>query len=379
MTAQVAVCTLLLSAAGLMIRSFQESLATDPGFRTERLIAVQYHPGNAGYTASRMAAFRQRLNARLQSATHVRAFAQAAAPPLSDRPTIALLVSGSGTSDRSVNSPFNKVSPNYFELLGIPVVDGRTFTAVEMAAGLPVAVVSQATARRLWPGESAIGKRFRVLEEGAPVREVVGVAGDTRSVWLSRVDEDYLYLPFDPNTTEPSALLVDVDRDTVEARLELISALRSVDAELPLSVQPLRELLNQWRLLPLAASALATSLAVVALALAGVGMFGVTSYVTGQRTREFGIRMALGATRGASLAMVFRQGTRVVGVGLAIGWIGAVALGRLLMGSFYGVRPYDPASLAFAVVFLGTAALAAMYGLASRAAKIDPIASLRQD
>ncbi|MEO8371581.1 MAG: FtsX-like permease family protein [Candidatus Solibacter sp.] len=379
MIAQVAVCTLLLSAAGLMLRSFQQSLSTDPGFATDRVIAIKYNLGTAGYSGARAASFRRRLYAQLQSSPHVLAHAAAAAPPLSDRPTLSLLALD-GAAGARTNSPFNCVSPEYFQLLGIPIVEGRTFNAAEIVSGAAVAMVSRATARRLWSGQSVLGKRFQVEDEPtSPMREVIGVTADTRSVWLSRVDENYIYLPVDPAAREQSALLVRLDRDTEASRSELSSAIHSIDADLPVSIQPMREALDQWRLLPLAGSALAMCLAMVGLTLAGVGMYGVMSYLVSQRKREFGIRMALGAGKPAILSMVFRQGFRVVLVGLGLGWIGAVALARVLMGSFYGLSPYDPPAYIFVVGFLGAAALASMYGPANRASNVDPVASLREE
>jgi len=141
----------------------------------------------------------------------------------------------------------------------------------------------------------------------------------------------------------------------------------------------MNDTLNQWRLLPLAGSAVAMCLALAALALAGVGMYGVMSYLVSQRKREFGIRMALGAGKAAVFSMVLRQGFRTVVVGLALGVAGAVALARVLMGSFYGLSPYDPAAFLFVVCFLGAAALLSMFGPASRAVRVDPAISLREE
>lgn len=380
MVAQVAVCTVLLCAAGLMIRSFQQSLATDPGFKTERVVAVHYDLASAGYTSARASAFQQRVGMSVRSSRSVRGMAFASSPPLSDRPMITMLVPGEAQADRRASSPFNRVSPEFFRLFGIAITAGRTFTEAEITAGAPVAIVSQATARRLWPGEPALGKRFRIQDDTPqPWREVVGVAEDTRSVWLSRVDENYVYLPFDPSKTESSALLVQLDGDTPAARTELTDMFRAIDPELPVSIESIGEVLNRWRLLPLAGSALAMCLGVMALCLAGVGLYGVMTYLVGQRRREFGIRVALGASKPIILRMVFRQGFRIVAMGLGLGLVGAATLAQVLMGSFYGLSPYDPPAFLFVICFVGTAALASMYGPAKRAAEIDPAAYLREE
>lgn len=243
-----------------------------------------------------------------------------------------------------------------------------------------MAIVSQATARRLWPGEPAVGKRFRIQDDTPqPWREVVGVAEDTRSVWLSRVDENYVYLPFEPSKPESNALLVQLDGDTPAARTELTDSFRAIDPELPVSIESMSEVLNRWRLLPLAGSALAMCLGVMALCLAGVGMYGVMTYLVSQRRREFGIRVALGASKPVILRMVFRQGFRIVAVGLGLGMLGAATLARFLMGSFYGLSPYDPPAFLFVLCFVGAAAMASMYGPAKRAAEVDPAAYLREE
>lgn len=380
MVAQVAVCTVLLCAAGLMIRSFQQSLATDPGFRTERVVAVHYDLASAGYTPARASVFQQQAGMRLRSSRSVRRMAMASSPPLSDRPVISILVPNEAQPDRRASSPFNRVSPEFFQLFGIAITAGRSFTDAEIAAGAPVAIVSEATARRLWPGEPATGKRFRIqADTPQPWQEVVGVAKDTRSVWLSRVDENYVYLPFDPSKTEPSAVLVQLDGDTPAARTELTDIFRAMDSELPVSMESMSEVLNRWRLLPLAGSALAMCLGVMALCLAGVGMYGVMTYLVGQRRREFGIRVALGASKTVILKMVFGQGFRIVAVGLGVGMLGSATLARLLMGSFYGLSPYDPPAFLFVMCFVGTAGLASMYGPAKRAAEVDPAAYLREE
>jgi ABC-type antimicrobial peptide transport system permease subunit len=172
---------------------------------------------------------------------------------------------------------------------------------------------------------------------------------------------------------------VELARDTPASRSEITGAIRAIDADLPVSLESMREVLNRWRLLPLAGSAIAMSLALVALGLAGVGIYGVMTYLVGQRKREFGIRMALGASKPSILALVFRQGLRVILTGLGIGLLGAIALARVLMNSFYGLSPYDPLAFLFVLAFVGTAAFASMYGPANRAAKVDPVASLREE
>lgn len=380
MVAQVAVCTVLLSSAGLMIRSFQRSLTTDPGFATERVMALRYDLASAGYPAARVAELQRQIQNRLRVLPDVRAAALAAAPPLSDRPTISLSVSPSDQQERRANSAFNRVTPDFFRLLAIPVVAGRPFTEDEVTAGAAVAMVSESTARRLWPGEPAVGKRFRIQSDSRlPWRDVVGVVADTRSVWLSRVDENYVYLPFEPAALEPSAILVELDRDTDATRTALTETFRRIDPELPVSMGSMHDVLNRWRLLPLAGSALSMVLGLAALSLSGLGLYGVMVYLVNQRRREFGIRVALGANRIAIVSLVFRQGFRAVLSGLGLGLAGSVGLARVLMGSFYGLSSYDPPAFLFVVGFVGMAALASMYGPASRAAKTNPVDYLREE
>jgi putative ABC transport system permease protein len=291
MATQLAVCTFLLFGAGMMIRSFQAATATEPGFRSQGTIVARMHLEGRGLQARAVERFRMRMG----TAGGVHGVSAVSGPPLSDRPALPVFVMNGGEARYGLVSPFNRVSPEYFENLGIGVVAGRTFHASEGLVDAGVAIVSQATAQRLWPGESPIGKRFRMgTDPAATAREVIGVVRDTRSVWLSRVDESYVYLPFASSEAgaEALTLLIHLDRDTPAAREEVLRAMRAQEPDAPVELESLDEIVNRWRLLPLAGSALATALGLFGLGLAGVGMHGVMSYVVSQRTREFGIRLA---------------------------------------------------------------------------------------
>ncbi|MES1261781.1 MAG: ABC transporter permease [Acidobacteriota bacterium] len=384
MSTQVAVCTILLVAAGLMVRSFRNALVTEPGFATEGIMTLQFNLKAAGYTDTAAQLFHRNLRGKLEALPHVRSVAQAASAPLSDRPSVPVYTRAAddGTETYRFTSTFNRVSPDYFRTLGIPLVSGRTFTPREASENAPVALISEAAARRLWPGEVPLGNKLR-LDTGAQSvsREIIGVVRDTRSVWLSRVDESYIYLPFHSAEGDDasSAMLVRLDRDHPSTRASLDHTFRTLDSTLPFQLAPLTDIVDRWRLLPLAASAVASCLGVIALFLAGIGLYGVTGYLVSQRRNEFGIRIALGATRSHILTMVFAQGFRVVSGGLLAGVAVSVMAARFLMSSFYGLSPYDPAALLFVTGFLAIVVLAAMYRPARLATRVDPAVSLRNE
>ena len=353
--AQVAVCTVLLLSAALLLRSVQKALATHPGFTYENVATLKLHAETRVLNT---------VSSRVRALPNVGSVALAQWAPLGD-PDEAVITLPDG---RTLRSRFNRVSPEYFATLQIPFIAGRNF-----AAPGGEALVSEAAARAWWPAESPLGKSIR-LDEGW--HQIVGVVRDTRSIWLSRQDPAFVYVP---SSETASTLLVRAEGDLPSVMRAAAAQVAAIDPAVAVEVHYMRDLVQQWRMIPMGASAVATLLGVIGLGLGAVGLFGATAYVVGQRTRELGIRRALGATGTDVLLLVFRHGVVVVAAGAVCGLAAAVAVGHVLGSTFYGVHAADPWAIAGVVSVLALTALAAMWIPAVRALRIDPAVALRHD
>ena len=376
---EVALTAACLMAAGLLLRSFTNLLNVDKGFESGRIVHVGLSlPSRRYQTLDQRVAFQRALLVRLQQLSGVESIA------VSNK----ALLSGEGVNTRlspeaaAVAMPerplanLRAVNADYFRTLGIPIRSGRVFD--ERDGLRPVAVMSAAAGDRLWPGQNAIGRRFRRGADDSPLIEVVGVAGDVRG---SRLDKEPMYTIYIPFWQYPSTA-VSVDVKTAAEPLALAPAIRdrirTLDGELPIpSIRPMDDVVVesigerrfQMRLVLLFGAA--------ALALAAIGIYGVMSYVVTQRTREIGLRLALGARRGAVLRMVLMDAGRLVGVGLLLGVVLAMAAGPSLRTLLFGVGPQDVATMAVTSITLAVIALCAAYLPSRRAANVDPLIALR--
>lgn len=274
------------------------------------------------------------------------------------------------------------VSTGYFETAGIDLLSGRRFDGRDGPEGPPVAVVDRETARRVWPGEDPVGRRITLMGQS---REVVGVVGAVRQFRLDRPPDATLYLPVTQAPTwlwRDSTILVRTDGPAEPAAPTLVPAVRSavgaVDSEVAVdSVRPMTRVLGATLVAVRFRTALLGLFAALALLLGAVGLYGVVAYAIAGRSREIGLRMALGAQRRRVLALVMRQGLGPALAGTAVGLAGALAVGQALAGLLYGVEAWDPATfLAASGVLLVTAAFAC-YLPARRALRIDPAQTLR--
>jgi putative ABC transport system permease protein len=284
---------------------------------------------------------------------------------------------------RSFSNDTNVVGRDYFKTLGIPLVAGRDFGPQDVKEAPRVAVVNESMARRFWPGENVVGRRFFIgsFAEGVPV-EIVGVARDGKYRTLGEEARPYLYLAAEQNYN--SYLTLHVRPRSAETAADALAAVRretaALDPNLPLlDVMPMTEAIGT-SLLPIRmAATVAGVLGLVGLVLAGVGIFGVVSFSVVQRTREIGVRMALGAQTRDVLRLVIWQGMRLALAGLCVGLLLAFALSRALGSLLYGVSPTDAPVFAGVSLLLAAAALAASYIPARRATKVDPMVALRYE
>jgi predicted permease len=384
---QFAVSLFLLISAGLLIQGVRRSLTVEPGYETKRVFFVSLHAGRHPSPALQRAVIN-----RLESVPGVASVAIASKPPGTGTYTVPAIVEGIRGSEWRLQGGAlgDLVSPAYFQTMNVPILWGRNFTRPEAETGASVAIVSEATARRLWPREDPIGKRLKLdLEFNKIWREfeVIGIAKDVRNANLTRVDPVYFYLPSDPAIFAGNALLIRVEGDPVEATRAVADSLRAMDEKFQPSLVSLEDAhIRIQRLLPQMLGTFVGILACLALPLAAVGIYGVISYLVSQRTREIGIRMALGATKADVLNLILRQGMHPVIIGAALGLLLSATASSVVHAflvlpgapdALFGVSFLDPLSFVSLSCLLTAVALLASYIPARRAMRVDPMAALR--
>ncbi|MBV9772850.1 MAG: ABC transporter permease [Gemmatimonadetes bacterium] len=370
---EVTLCMVLLGGSALFLRSLANARHIDPGFRPEHVLDLGVDLGLRQYSEERGREFYHRLAARAESLPGVRSAAVVQVVPLSgSNMETSFALPGDDPNGRRT-AYFNVIGPKYFATVGTPVLRGR-----ELAEGEADAVVVNETfVRRTWPGADALGKR---LDYGGKPMTVVGVTRDAKYVSLGEEPRPTLYLPHAGAYNGEMTLLVRTSGDPAALARPLAAAAQSLDPSLPLPRPKTMTEEMELSLMPARfGAALLGVFGGLALLLATVGIYGVVSYSVVQRTREIGIRAALGASREALLRMVVGGSMRLVGIGLATGLALAVLFGVAASGLLYGVSPADPALLVGAPAVLALAALLASYLPARRATRVDPMIALRAD
>jgi predicted permease len=382
--AQVAGCVVLLVFAALFARSVRKALATDLGFRTDGLLLMDLDVTLQRYDSTRGRLFYDQLRERAARLPGVTNAVYALTVPFAGNLTstqLALEVPSAGLPDGKMEAPRNVVSEGYFAALGFKLLRGREFTAQDKAGAPPVVVVNEAFAQRVWPNEVAIGKRVRT-REGGPLAEVVGVVSNSKFIFVAETPRPFIYEPF-AQAYEPLVTLHVVTGSSSQATA---GPLRQIvrDLDPGLLVSPIRSIETHLRdgvaffFIRLAAT-LAAALGVVGLLQALVGLYGVLAYAVGLRTRELGLRMALGASRARVLGSVFREGGVLVGAGLLIGILLSVAGAQLVRALLIGVGPTDIVAYLGASLLLIACACVACYIPARRAARLEPVSALRYE
>jgi predicted permease len=373
---QVAVCLVLLIAAGLLTRGLQSAQTLDPGFAMKGVLATSFDMQQQGYDNSRAQQFQRQMMERISAIPGVDAVSQADVVPLEG--------SAFGTSIQTEGLPnpqnthYNEVSPSFFALLSIPIVRGRGFSQAEADRGADVAVISEATARRFWPGQNPVGKTFRQGPEKSPT-EVIGVARDIRSTDLAHMEKSFFYAP--PKLTRQSRMrLLTHTNGNVPATARFIrDAAHGLDSNLIVTVKPLQENYEFWRVPSRMLATVTAVLGLLALMLASVGIYGVVSYAVSRRIREIGIRMSLGADSKGILSLILKQAMQPVLIGVGVGFSGCAAAAHLMSVMLYGVSPLDPVTFGGVALLLAAVALLACYLPARKATKVDPAVALRYE
>ena len=380
---EVAVSLVLLIGAGLLLQSALALQRTTPGFGTDRLLTLEFRLPAARYdTPDKIAPFLRNALARLQAVPGIESVALARAVPFSGNGGVEPLeVEGQAPppSGQEPGAQTNIVSPGYFQTLSIPLFAGRDFDSRDHRDAPAAAIVNSTLAAKFWPGEDPLGKRLRV--KGAPRwLTVVGVAGDTRHRSLTEPPRPQLYATHEQ---DPRIFACVIARTAGEPRA-LAGAVRqaiwSVDPDQPMwKVVPLAELVERSRGPARATTLVVGVVALVALLLVAVGLYGVMSYLVAQRTQEIGIRMALGARAGEVVRLVVGRGLRLTLVAVGVGILGAAALSRALVSLLVGVKPLDLSTFLAATAILTVVSLLATYLPARRAARLDPVEALAEN
>ena len=385
MVSEIALSFMLLVGAGLLIKSFIRLRDVSPGFNPANVLSVRVSIPSAKYAQGepRTQILRQ-LEERIESLPGVQSAAAVLSLPLGgDTFNVGRSYIREGrpaTPEESRNATYLVATPDYFQTLNVPLLSGRGFTNEDTEQTTKVVVVNESMARQLWPGESPLGKRITIWRDEKFPREIVGVVGDTRAS-LDTEAGSQMYVPYaqDANWTGMS-LVIRTNAEPTSLTAGVRNEIRSVDKGIPLfNVKTMDEVLAISigpRRTPML---LLTTFAGVALLLAMMGIYGVTSYHVTQRTQEIGIRMALGAQMRDVLKLIVKGGMVLALIGIALGLAGAFALTRLLASLLFGVNPTDVVTfIAVSLCLLGTALLAC-YLPARKATKVDPLKALRYE
>lgn len=380
--AQVACSIVLLIGAALFIRSLQRAGSIDVGFNPSNMIVMSLNPRLQGYDETRGRALYESLVERLRAMGNVQSASFATTVPLN------LMGSRRGTviegyqprRGEDTETAYNVVAPQYFDTMQIPIVRGRPFSEDDGPGAPPVIIVNDAFARRYWPGEDPLGKRVSANGPRGPFREVIGVTRTGKYNTLGEDPRPYYYVPLWQEYRFPVTLHVKTAGDPSAALASVREAVRSVDASIP--VFDVKTMDDQMRA-PLLPAQLAGSLlggfGALALLLASIGIYGVMAYSVAQRTREIGVRVALGAQKGDLLRLVFSNAAKLIAIGLTIGVSIAAVLTRLVGFLLYGITPADPIAFTGAIAVLVGTALLACYIPARRAMRVDPVTALRSE
>jgi putative ABC transport system permease protein len=377
----------------LLIRSFWAISHSNPGFKVEHVVTARITPNESFCSdAARCVAFYRSVVSQAQASPGVSAAALVNTLPLGGRVTKRTMEVENHVPAPGENAPLfwlNAVTPEYFKVMGIGAVAGRGFNAAE-EAGNTVAVVTAATARRYWPAENAVGKHVRLLGD-KDWREVIGVIPDLRAYDLHSNAPEWIegtvYLPYNASATGedarvPAEMTIALRTSVDESQMgpELQQIVSGLNQEVPVSeIRTMQEVVADAVSTPASTTALFAAFAGLALVLGMIGIYGVLAFLVSKRTREIGIRMALGARRKDVLWLVIKEGAKFSFAGIALGLAGAVVFSRLLSSELYGVSPMDAVTYVSVTTVMVAVTLLACYVPTRRAMRVDPLTALRQD
>jgi predicted permease len=392
--AEIAFAVLLVVAAGLLIRSFWTLSHVDPGFKSEQLVAARITP-TQGFCndAGRCITFYRELLVRVQNS-----------PGVSGAALVNDLPLGGTVTKRAVNlEDYNPptpgllplfwleaVTPDYSRVMGIPLLSGRWFSAADESGNPPVAIISAATAQRFWPGQNVVGKHIQFVRENE-WRAVVGVVANVHAYDIQRNVPEWIdgtvYVPYSPKATQEDgrvptemSLAVKTTLDDSQIGGLLRGIVANLNPNVPVSeLKTMRRVVSESVSTPASTTFLFVAFAALALVLGVIGIYGVLAFLVSTRTREIGIRLAIGALPRDVLWLVLKDGARFSLIGITLGLASALAATRLLAGQLYGVSPADPIAFITAAVIMAIVTMLACYIPTRRAMRVDPMVALRYE
>jgi putative ABC transport system permease protein len=383
--AEVALSLLLLIGAGLMIRTFISFQRVNPGFRTDNLLTMKLALPYAKYPEpQQVVAFYQQVIERVRALPGVQGVGAVSDLPLAEGGGVYTFIIEGRPSASAQDDPvavWRAINPDYFRTMGMRLRRGREFTEQDRPGAVEVIVINETMASSFWPGEDPIGKRIQIYDLlPMPWREIVGVVNDTKQAGLDAPTRPEIYVPFSQRERVAMTLIAHTAAGPEQLADAMRAAVQAVDPEQPVyRVSTMEQFFSAEVAAPRATMFLMGALAVAAMILAAVGIYGVTAYAVTQQTHEIGIRMALGATRRDVLRLVVGQGITLTLIGEVIGLAGAFALTGLMTSLLFGVSATDPATFTVIALLLTGVALLACYIPARRATKVDPLVALRYE
>ena len=380
---QIAISVVVLVCAGLFVRSSANATRMNLGFRTDHVLMLSTELRSQSYDTTRGQQFYREVLRRATAVPGVQSVALTRFVPFGyDRAAQAVVPIAPGVQLPVNGFTYfqNVVGGDYFATLGIPLLEGRAFTDRDDGSAPPVAIVNDAFVQAIWPGQPAIGKRFRFGGDGGSIIEIVGVVRGMQDLLIGETPKPYVFLPVTQAYRTPMTILAHTASDPTSVARSMRDVVAGLDPTLSVfDVRTMDDHLHKGQalLFQRLGSAFATAFGLLALVLATIGVYGVVSYSVAQRTREIGVRMALGARRPAIVRLVVGQGMRLGWIGLAIGLVLSVATMGVVSSVLYGVTPRDPLVLGSVVGILMVVVAIASLVPARRAMRIDPITSLR--
>jgi len=381
--AQLTISIVLLVGAGLFLRSFQQVQSVDPGFGREPTALMTFMVPSTRFSADEGRLYVARLMDRFRAIPGVTRVGFANHLHLDPLSTMSMDFNVDGHVPPTDRGAFiadrAEVDPGYFEAAGIPLLRGRTFAESDLPDGQAVAIVSDAMARRFWPDGDAVGRLLRI-PGGSDTMLIVGVAADAKVRTLGEAPRNMIYRPFSQFFSRSVIVLANTSIDPQVTALELLAAGREVDPDLWVwETKTMERHLAVMHLAPQLSAFVLAAFGVLALILSSIGLYGVVSYAMAQRTREVGIRMALGASPRGVVRLLTMEGLRLLAIGGALGLVLALAVSRLLSGLLFGVGTFDILTFVAVPVVLGISATLAAYLPARRASRIDPMLAMRSE
>ena len=395
LVAEIALALVVLTGAGLMTRTMYKIAHVDPGFQSDHLLTMRLDVQDPKYNATKLQSFQRDVLTNVKAIPGVESAGSTLSLPL-EGSSGGIFIVGDQPAPARAQIPFadfNSISPEYIKTMRIPLLRGRVFTEADTEKSPQVVLINETMARRFWPNEDPIGKRVKLgwAEDPTPWREVVGVVGDVKMQGVIEPTRLHIYLPTSQSPTRTMYLVARTQVEPQSLNAPIQAAVHAVDNQIPLyEVRTMEDRMQRAVVSQRAAMILLSAFAIVAMLLAVVGIYGVISWGVVQRTREMGVRMALGALRRDVMWLVLRRSSLLVLTGISLGLLGAFAITRVVGASLsevgpgktpllFGVKALDPITFIVAPILLAVVAILACFLPARRATKIDPLVALRYE